>query len=73
MVHNSPDMYTAKSIVPNAYLMMSSMNSKYQELHPLHGGTATIKRYICGGGLLYLQNLPLKQVGYDLHVDTLFI
>ena len=28
-----------------------------------------------GGVLLYLQNLPLKQVGYDLHVhvDTLFI
>ena len=26
-----------------------------------------------GGGVLYLQNLPLKQVGYDLHVDTLFI
>ena len=55
--------------------MMSSNIRKTRITPTAYGGTETIKRYICGGGggVLYLQNLPLRQVGYDLHVDTLFI
>ena len=39
----------------------------------MHGVEKLLNATFAGGGVIYLQNLPLKQVVYDLHVDTLFI
>ena len=51
-------------------MMMSSKIRKTKITPTAWGGGVQqlLNAAFARGGLLYLQNLPLKQVGYDLHV-----